>query len=92
MAVDWVRLTALVDEALAKQRTKLGKINIIVAGHTGVGKSTLVNAVFGREFALTAEGRPVTRHAVGTNATTTRCASLTPGVSKPPPTRKPGPP
>jgi len=64
MAVDWDRLTVLVDEALAKQRTKLGKINIIVAGRTGVGKSTLVNAVFGADFARTAMGRPVTRHAV----------------------------
>jgi uncharacterized protein (DUF697 family)/GTP-binding protein EngB required for normal cell division len=64
MTVDWDRLTALVDEALAKQRTKLGKINIIVAGRTGVGKSTLVNAVFGADFARTATGRPVTLHAV----------------------------
>jgi uncharacterized protein (DUF697 family)/GTP-binding protein EngB required for normal cell division len=64
MAVDWDRLTALVDEALAKQRTRLGKINIIVAGRTGVGKSTLVNAVFGTDFARTAMGRPVTTHAV----------------------------
>lgn len=64
MAVDWDRLTTLVDEALAKQRTKLGKINIIVAGRTGVGKSTLINAVFGADYARTAMGRPVTRHAV----------------------------
>lgn len=64
MAVDWDRLTVLVDEAMARQRTKLGKINIVVAGRTGVGKSTLVNAIFGTEFAHTAMGRPVTRHAV----------------------------
>ena len=64
MAVDWDRLTALVDEALEKQRTKLGKINIIVAGRTGVGKSTLINAVFGADYARTAMGRPVTQHAV----------------------------
>lgn len=36
-----------VDEVLASNRTKLGKINLIVAGRTGVGMSTLVNAVFG---------------------------------------------
>ena len=64
MAVDWDRLTALVDEALAKQRTRLGKINIIVAGRTGVGKSTLINAIFGADYARTAMGRPVTKHAV----------------------------
>jgi hypothetical protein len=40
MTVNWDRLTALVDEASAKQRTKLGKINIIVAGRTGVGPAS----------------------------------------------------
>lgn len=50
---------------MAKQRTRLGKINIIiVSGRTGVGKSTLVNAVFGTDFARTATGRRVTRLAV----------------------------
>lgn len=62
-SVDWERLTAILDEALKKQHTKLGKINIIVAGRTGTGKSTLINAVFGESFAKTAMGRPVTQHA-----------------------------
>jgi predicted GTPase len=52
----------MLDEALQTQREKLGKINIIVAGRTGTGKSTLVNAVFGDDFAETATGRPVTQH------------------------------
>ncbi len=34
--------------------------NIIIAGGTGVGKSTLINAVFGEEIAKTGIGLPVT--------------------------------
>lgn len=45
------------DEAL-KQR---GNVNIVVAGKTGVGKSTLVNAVFQGNLAETGDGRPVTK-------------------------------
>ena len=36
--------------------------NIIVAGITGTGKSTLINAVFGSEIAATGTGKPVTSH------------------------------
>lgn len=36
--------------------------NIMVAGITGTGKSTLINAVFGSEMAATGSGRPVTEH------------------------------
>lgn len=35
--------------------------NIIIAGVTGAGKSTLINAVFGNDFAATGKGRPVTQ-------------------------------
>ena len=41
---------------------KLPTVNIIVAGITGTGKSTLINAVFGKELAKTGSGRPVTEH------------------------------
>jgi small GTP-binding protein len=40
----------------------LGKVNIVVVGKTGVGKSTLINAVFQGELARTGTGRPVTQH------------------------------
>lgn len=36
--------------------------NIMVAGITGTGKSTLLNAVFGSDMAETGKGRPVTEH------------------------------
>lgn len=41
---------------------KLPTANIMVAGGTGVGKSTLLNAIFGMELAATGKGRPVTAH------------------------------
>ena len=43
-------------------RDKLPTANIMVAGGTGVGKSTLLNAIFGTELAATGKGRPVTAH------------------------------
>lgn len=40
---------------------KLEQFNLAIIGATGVGKSTLINAVFGEEVAETGIGRPVTR-------------------------------
>lgn len=42
---------------------RLPACNIAVAGRSGVGKSTLLNAVFGRDLAATGVGRPVTQDA-----------------------------
>ncbi len=42
------------------ERDNLPPANIMVAGITGTGKSTLINAVFGSELAATGRGRPVT--------------------------------
>ena len=57
---------AIPDELLqeaAKHLRSIGTVNILVAGQTGVGKSTLINGVFGEGFAKTAIGEPVTQHA-----------------------------
>jgi GTP-binding protein EngB required for normal cell division len=40
---------------------RIGTVNILVVGGTGVGKSSLVNAIFGERYAKTAVGRPVTQ-------------------------------
>jgi uncharacterized protein (DUF697 family)/GTP-binding protein EngB required for normal cell division len=40
---------------------EIGRFNLAIFGKTGVGKSTLVNAIFGEEIAATGIGEPVTR-------------------------------
>ncbi|MGH1562985.1 GTPase family protein [Mumia sp. DW29H23] len=47
--------------AWENEQRKLGRFNLAIFGKTGVGKSTLVNAIFGDEIAATGIGEPVTR-------------------------------
>lgn len=47
---------------IAEKIKNLNKLNIIVAGKTGVGKSTLINTVFRGEMTTTGIGKPVTTH------------------------------
>lgn len=49
-------------DAINEKIQNLSTLNIIVAGKTGVGKSTLINSVFKDELAETGMGRPVTSH------------------------------
>ena len=39
------------------QAEKIGRFNLAIFGKTGVGKSTLINAIFGEEVAPTGVGR-----------------------------------
>jgi uncharacterized protein (DUF697 family) len=43
-----------------EERAKLGRCNVLICGKTGVGKSTLINAIFGADVAVTGNGVPVT--------------------------------
>lgn len=49
------------EQKLADAFAALGCFNLAVFGKTGVGKSTLVNAIFGRDVAATGVGQPVTK-------------------------------
>jgi uncharacterized protein (DUF697 family) len=49
------------EEKLTEARKTIGRFNIIVAGRTGVGKTTLIGAIFGQEVGNTLMGRPRTR-------------------------------
>ncbi len=44
-----------------RQSAAIGRFNLAIFGKTGVGKSTLINAIFGEEVAKTGIGEPVTR-------------------------------
>lgn len=50
-----------VQDALRKALKERGHVNIIIADRTGVGKSTLINAIFQGDLATTGQGRPVTQ-------------------------------
>ena len=47
--------------AMKAERERVGRFNLAIVGGTGVGKSSLVNAVFGEARAETGIGMPVTK-------------------------------
>lgn len=48
-------------DAAREQRERFGRFNLAVVGGTGVGKSSLINAIFGKDSAPTGVGMPVTK-------------------------------
>ena len=62
MAISTDKIAQEAIEAIAEKIKNLNTLNIIVAGKTGVGKSTLINAVFKEKLAETGIGKPVTDH------------------------------
>lgn len=62
MAIDVDKVAQDAINAIADKVKNLNTLNIIVAGKTGVGKSTLINAVFREKMAEVGIGKPVTTH------------------------------
>jgi GTP-binding protein EngB required for normal cell division len=63
MNLDNLDFTSVIETAVNKAKGEIGHATILIAGKTGVGKSTLINAVFREDLAATGDGRPVTRNA-----------------------------
>ena len=59
--MDSLNLTELLTRAIGRANAELGDVNVLNAGRTGVGKSTLINAVFHSRLAETGHGEPVTK-------------------------------
>lgn len=62
MALDTDKIAQEAINAITDKIKNLKTLNIIVAGKTGVGKSTLINSVFREKLAETGMGKPVTDH------------------------------
>ena len=62
MMIDTEKIANDCLRAINDKIRNLNNLNIIVAGKTGVGKSTLINSVFREKLAETGMGRPVTEH------------------------------
>lgn len=62
MTIDTEKVAADCINAINERIRNLKNLNIIIAGKTGVGKSTLINSVFREQLAETGMGKPVTTH------------------------------
>lgn len=62
MNIDADKIAQDAINAIADKIKNLNTLNIIVAGKTGVGKSTLINSIFRDKLADTGMGKPVTTH------------------------------
>lgn len=59
---DEIDIGASAKKAYYEALGQRGHVNVLIAGRTGVGKSTLINAVFGGEMATTGQGKPITKY------------------------------
>jgi uncharacterized protein (DUF697 family)/predicted GTPase len=56
---DILDFDSIVKNAINEAMRERGHVNILIAGSSGVGKSTLINAIFQGDLATVGQGRPV---------------------------------
>lgn len=56
-----IDIGALIHDKIEQKLRERGRVNVLIAGKTGVGKSTLINTVFQGNLATTGQGRPITQ-------------------------------
>jgi uncharacterized protein (DUF697 family) len=54
-------IAAMARKAIEEAIRERGQVNVLIAGRTGVGKSTLINSIFQGKLAETGQGRPITQ-------------------------------
>lgn len=54
-------MEAQLEEQFDKEMAAVKRPNLMIVGGTGVGKSSLINHIFGKEIAKVGSGKPVTR-------------------------------
>ena len=54
-------IRGLIERCIAEANDKIGTVNVLIAGRTGVGKSTLINEIFQGRLASTGQGEPGTQ-------------------------------
>ena len=59
--VNFADAVSAINDTINNSFINLNKMNILIAGKTGVGKSTLLNAIFGEEIVEAGIGKPVTQ-------------------------------
>eukprot|EP00833_Pecoramyces_ruminatium_P004357 jgi/Orpsp1_1/1178389/evm.model.c7180000065085.1 len=55
------KLIDITKNSIERYNNDISKINILITGRTGAGKSTLINSIFGENLAITGIGAPITQ-------------------------------